>query len=136
MEISGTQAVIRLASDQPRWRVAQSATAVVLGLTMSAILAGCTPDGSPTGAEEQICRQANVAWGNTSVDDIADDIALIRQLNVARGESDGLYWQVWQLADAWDGHIATRDYPELADGGAGVVASLENLLEACGYLGY
>lgn len=52
-------------------------------------------------------------------------------MNLQRSEGDFLYWQVWQLADAWEGYLATRDMPEISDGGQGVLAAMTNLVESC-----
>jgi hypothetical protein len=81
--------------------------------------------------DQQICDLAYVAWSKSTVDQIAGDVAIIRELNLTRGEGDGLYWQVWQLAAMWDGYIGTLNEPDLNDGGAGVVAAVSNLVDYC-----
>lgn len=81
-----------------------------------------------------ICDQARVAWGRGYVYEIENDVARIRQLNLERSEPDGLYWQVWQVVDAWDGYVALSNDPELSDGGQAVVAAVENLIEYCDML--
>lgn len=100
-------------------------------------LAGCQP--STTNSVEQavgaICDLADGALRSVttqqSVDGVAGAIEQIRLINNSLPEADGIWWQVSQLADAWDGYIALRAEPELTDGGTAVAASLQNLVRYC-----
>jgi len=94
------------------------------------------PVTAPPDAAAEICATARLAFASPTVDDAEDEIFAIRQRNLERAESDALFWQVWQLADAWDGYAALRDTPELTDGAVVVRAALENLLAECEALAY
>jgi hypothetical protein len=101
------------------------------------LLAGCgsSPPLSDGDRVAAICDVADGALrtvhADQSVDGVTTDVAQIRSLNGSMLEANAIWWQVSQLADAWEGYVALHNDPELSDGGTAVAASLENLVRFC-----
>jgi hypothetical protein len=86
--------------------------------------------------EATICSTAR--GGLTKIMNVRDanagvpEIEQIIELNRQHPDATPLYYQVWQLADAYRGAVELADDPELGNGAAmTTVASLQNLVEFC-----
>jgi hypothetical protein len=97
-----------------------------------------TPPPSPPDAAQIICSDAACAYetlgDSRNLSSVAEAVAEIRQVNLDRTDSaDSLFYQVWQLADAWDGTVGLLNDPSTADMASvdTVEAALGNLVQLC-----
>jgi hypothetical protein len=99
------------------------------------------PPAPPPTADDagtEICDTAAAAYNTLGrsgdLVSVANAIGTIRQLNLQRSDSaDGLFFQVWQVVDAWNGTMDLLNDPSTADLGTpeAVEAALGNLVQFC-----
>jgi hypothetical protein len=119
---------------------------ILAGLSILALAAGswACDSGDDDGpmprheAAQKICQTAVAAYRATEQPDadwstVGAAIATIRQVNLDSADPDGLFYQVWQLIDAWDGLQAVLNDPSTAEWANPdvVQASLGNLVRFC-----
>jgi type IV secretory pathway VirB10-like protein len=92
----------------------------------------------PDNAATQICDTAAAAYDtlgrSRDLSSVANSIGTIRQLNLQRADTaDGLFLQVWQVVDAWNGTMALLNDPSTTDMATPdtVEAALGDLVQFC-----
>jgi hypothetical protein len=84
-----------------------------------------------------ICAAAAEAYAiadrDSGISGVAGHVAYIRDVNERVADGSGLYWAVWNLADAWDNALELSGDPEVGPAANGnVFTMLGNLVAQCG----